>query len=106
MDSHHIEVYSDLTERALKEDGLDEFINLLLQRMVILENMMENNVNIDSEEASNYLLKELNILKKLEAERKKLLVEMEELSKNKKAIKKYSPKFPFPPMPVFFDKKG
>jgi hypothetical protein len=66
---------------------------------------MKNDVNI-SEEAEECLARETKILKRLKNECTKLLNEMEELSKNRKAIKTYSPKFPFPPMPVFFDKKG
>ena len=68
--------------------------------------MMKENDLIDVDEAQNYLLQETDIIERLEEERKKLLKEMDALSQSKKAVKKYSPKFPFPPMPVFFNKKG
>lgn len=106
MDSSCIEEYFELTKKALKEDDFDKFIDLLMRRKVFIEYMIERNINIDVEEAQNYLLQEINIIKRLEKERKKILIEMDALSQNRKAVKKYSPKFPFPPMPVFFDKKG
>lgn len=106
MDASCIEDYLELTKKALDEHDVDKFIDILMQRKVFLEYMMEKNIHIDVDVAEDYILQETNIIERLEGERKKLLCEMDALSQNKKAVKKYSPKFPFPPMPVFFDKKG
>ncbi|HPH42502.1 MAG TPA: hypothetical protein PLX88_07005 [Syntrophorhabdaceae bacterium] len=106
MDASYIEDYIELTRKALDEHDPDKFIDLLMQRKVFLECMMKENDLIDVDEAQNYLLQETDIIERLEEERKKLLKEMDALSQSKKAVKKYSPRFPFPPMPVFFNKKG
>ena len=105
IDDDKKKAFVDLTEKALLEDDIDKLIEYLLERNSSVEYLMKNDVDI-SEEAEEYLLKETKILKKLEDERKKLLKDMDNLSRNKAATKKYSPKFPFPPLPVFFEKKG
>ncbi|MCX5813457.1 MAG: hypothetical protein NT178_13085 [Proteobacteria bacterium] len=105
MDNDKRKAFVELTEKALLEDNIDKLIEDLLERNSSVEYLMKDDVNI-SEVAEEYLSKETKILKILENERKKLLIEMDKLSKNKAATKKYSPKFPFPPLPVFFEKKG
>jgi hypothetical protein len=106
MDSSYLEAFEELTKKALNEDDIDKFIDLLMQRDVYSSYIMDNNIAISTEEARNHLLQEDRVIKRLEDQRKKLLTEMDELSKNKAAIRTYSPKFPFPPLPVFFEKKG
>ena len=54
-------------------------------------------------ELKECLEREVDLLSRLEYERQKLLAEMEELSKSMNAGSKYRAKFPFPPLPVFFD---
>ena len=49
------------------------------------------------------LEREVDLLTRLNDERQKLLAQMDELSKNRSAAQKYRAKFPFPPLPVFFD---
>jgi len=97
--------FVELTEKVLLEDDIDKLIEDLIARNSSAEYLMKNDVNI-SEEAEGYLIKETEILKRLEDERKKLLIEMDKLSKSKAVIRTYAPKFPFPPLPVFFEKKG
>ena len=102
----HLKRFEELTGQALRENDVDKFIELLLQRDMHAQHLVKNNIEIDKEEKEKYLFMENEIIRRLEEERKNLLKEMECLSKNKKAIRTYSPKFPFPPMPVFFEKKG
>ncbi|MCX5806294.1 MAG: hypothetical protein NT010_09560 [Proteobacteria bacterium] len=106
MDTSYIENFEKLTKKALKEEDIDKFIDLLMQRDAYSEYIMDHNIAIIAEEAQNYLLQEEKVIQRLEDERKKLLTDMDELSKSKAVMRTYSPKFPFPPLPVFFEKKG
>jgi hypothetical protein len=106
MDSNPIDSFEDLTIRALKQTDVDNFIDCLLKREASVDYLTGSHVRLDEGEAKQYILRENEVLERLEAERKKLFKEMDSLSKNRKIVKKYSPKFPFPPMPVFFDRKG
>jgi hypothetical protein len=106
MDSSYIETFAELTNKALNEDDTDKLIDLLMQRDAYSTYIINHNVAMRTEDARNYLLQEDRVVQKLENERKKLLIEMDELSKSKAVIRTYSPKFPFPPLPIFFEKKG
>ncbi len=105
LDDDKKKTFIELTEKALLEDDVDKLIEDLMERNSSVEYLMKNDVDI-SEEYEEFLLKETKILERLENERKKLLKDMDELSRNRSVAKAYSPKFPFPPLPVFFEKKG
>jgi len=64
--------------------------------------------DIELEEATLkvWLEKEQEVLARLQEERKRVLRDMDGLSRRRAAVRQYSPKFPFPPMPVFLDKLG
>jgi hypothetical protein len=106
MDSNYIETFEKLTKKALKETDIEKFIDLLMQRDAYSEYIVNHNVAISTEEAEKFLVQEDRVIQRLEDERKKLLIDMDELSKSKTVMRTYSPKFPFPPLPVFFEKKG
>jgi hypothetical protein len=105
MDDDKKKTFFELTEKALLEDDVDKLIEDLLERNSSVEYLTKNDVDI-SEESEEFLFRETKILERLENERKKLLKDMDELSRNRSVVKAYSPKFPFPPLPVFFEKKG
>lgn len=100
------DTFRELTKRALSEEDRDKFIDNLMERESVLEDLKKNNIPFKVEEAKEDLLRETKIAERLEDEYRKLMREMEEFSRSKKAMKKYSPQFPFPSMPVFFDKKA
>jgi hypothetical protein len=106
MDSKYIETFEKLTKIALDETDIEKFINLLMQRDAYSEYIINHNIPISKEDAEKYLMQEGRVIQRLEDERKKLLIDMDELSKSKTVMRHYSPKFPFPPLPVFFEKKG
>jgi len=107
MDAEDLKLsFVNLTERAMPEKDVDKFIERLLEREPYAMDLINHRIELKEDEIKDYLSKEEMILERLKRERTKLLQEMETLSKNRKASKAYSPKFPFPPMPVFFDKKG
>lgn len=105
MNQGNIERFDELTKNALIEEDEDKFINLLLERSKFSEGLVKNNVVLDKEKAATMLVQENRLSRRLEEERRITLQQMEQLSKSRKTIKAYSPKFPFPPMPVFFEKK-
>lgn len=98
--------FRELTKRALSEEDTDIFIDNLMEREALLEDLKRENLSFGIEEAKDDLLRETKIAERLEDERKRLIKDFEDLSRNKKAMKRYSPPFPLPSMPVFFDKKA
>ena len=100
------DAFRELTKRALSEEDRDTFIDDLMEREALLEDLKRENLPFGIEEAKEDLLRETKIAERLEDERKRLIRDFEDLSRNKKAMKKYSPQFPLPSMPVFFDKKA
>jgi hypothetical protein len=105
MDAEDLKIFfSNLTDRALPEGDIDKFIEYLLEREPYAMDLINHRIKLNEEEINNFLSKETRIIERLQQERVKLLQEMERLVKARTASKAYSPKFPFPPMPVFFDK--
>ncbi len=95
--------HAALTDRALPEEDTDKFIECLLERGPYSMDLINHRVRLDEQEAAEMLEKELKILEKLKEERARLLNEMDQLSKTRKAVRGYSPAFPFPSMPIYFD---
>jgi hypothetical protein len=95
-----------LTEKALPEKDLDKLIECLLEREPYCMELINRKISLDESEVEDLLVKETKIIERLEKERINLLKDMDNLSKNRAAIRTYIPKYPFPPMPVFFEKKG
>lgn len=101
-----VEQIIDLSSKALSEKDRRKFTSLLQDRSTLLAQIASKDIEVDEATLWAWLEKEQEILTRLEEERKRVLMEMEGLSKRKMAVRQYSPKFPFPPMPVFFDKLG
>ena len=106
MNDWEKEEFIRLTEKALDEEDPDRFIEDLMKRDAHTGALLKNDPGSFGAETTLCLAHEQQILERLERERKKIIDEMDRLSKNKKAIRTYSPKFPFPPMPLFLNKKG
>jgi hypothetical protein len=96
----------DLSSKALTEKVRERFISCLKERGDLLAQIVGKDVELDEGALRAWLDKEKEILTRLEEERKRVLEAMEGLSRRRVALRQYSPKFPFPPMPVFFDKLG
>ncbi len=94
-----------LSREALKERSRERLIDLLMERGRLISDAQTSGSRLDLplHELKECLEREADLLSRLEYERKKLLKQMEELSKSRSAVRKYRSKFPFPPMPVFFD---
>ncbi|MBA4416594.1 MAG: hypothetical protein C0392_01595 [Syntrophus sp. (in: bacteria)] len=105
MDAEDLKLsFMKLTDRAMPGKDIDKFIEYLLEREPYAMDLINHRIELTDDEIKDFLSKEKKILERLKQERTKLLQEMERLAKNRKASKAYSPKFPFPPMPVFLDK--
>jgi len=100
------EHFVELTESAVAEEDADRLIRVLKGRNQITTELMKSGQNFDEKAVAKCIALETEILKRLEKERKQLLKNMEDLSRNRAATKVYTSKFPFPPTPAFFDKKG
>ncbi|MCX8023086.1 MAG: hypothetical protein N2745_09980 [Syntrophorhabdaceae bacterium] len=100
--------FKRLTHEALGKDDTDSFIEVLLQRNAIIERIMEENVEVVLKEEERLLFIEMEdkILKRLEGLKEDVFEELTKISDKRRAIRTYSPKFPFPSMPAFFDKEG
>jgi hypothetical protein len=105
-DPQLINRFVSLTRKALSEEESDRFLEDLLERDGLMRELVEKGPVLSPEEAGICLFQEGRVLARLEEERTKLLKDMEDLSINRKAVTAYVPKFPFPSMPVFFDRTG
>ena len=94
-----------LSREAQKERSREKLIDLLMERRGLIFDAQTSGSRLDLplDELKECLEREGDLLSRLEYERHKLLEQMEELSKTMNAVHKYRAKFPFPPMPVFFD---
>ena len=94
-----------LSREAQKERSRERLIDLLMERGRLIFDTQTSGRRLDLplHELKECLEREVDLLSRLEYERQKLLAQMEELSKSRNAVQKYRAKFPFPPMPVFFD---
>lgn len=101
-----IEEFKALTINALEEEDGESFIEILIKRDELIKKIVKENIELNSDEIDYLHGLEEKISERLEAERKNVIEGISTISEKKRAIRKYTPKFPFPPMPAFFDKKG
>jgi len=101
-----LDEYKTLTLDALEADELDAFMEILLKRDALIGKIIKQEISLEPDELSYLMSLEERILERLEEERREIIHDMADVGEKKRAIKRYTPKFPFPPMPAFFDKKG
>jgi hypothetical protein len=106
MGLEHMRNFIDLTLNALDEADADTFIEILMTREKERMQVMQEDMHLDEEVMKSCIEKETRLMERLEKERSRLFKEMGNLSQSRRAARRYSPKYPFPPMPVFFDKEG
>ena len=99
-----IEKFSELSDKGLGEEKSDKFIELLLEREPYAMDLINHGIKLDREKAKDFLEKETKILKRLKEEKARVLKEMDQLSKTRKADRQYRSIFPFPQVPVFVDR--
>ena len=96
--------FSELSDKGLGEEKSDKFIDLLLEREPYAMDLINHGVRLDEEKARDLLEKEEKILERLQKEKTRVLKEMDQVSKVRKASRRYKSTFPFPSMPVFLDR--
>ncbi|MCX7966248.1 MAG: hypothetical protein N2596_06455 [Syntrophorhabdaceae bacterium] len=101
-----IDDFKTLTFQALEETDMDSFIEILMKRDEVIKKIVKENIELDSNEIDFFYDLEKKVSERLEDARKTVVEDIDAIAEKKRAIRKYTPKFPFPPMPVFFDKKG
>ncbi|MGD0229653.1 MAG: hypothetical protein ABSC19_04745 [Syntrophorhabdales bacterium] len=105
-DQEMVERILALSSKALEEGDRGAFISCLRERATLIAHISGNVVEAREEALRVWLKREAEVSARLEKERLRVLREMDRLSARRMAVRQYSSKFPFPPMPVFFDKKG
>jgi len=95
-----------LTQTALNEPDPDKFVEYLLKRDPYIGHLLKTNPQVFGGMAEEYLCRETLILDRLEKERRETITKIDKLSKNGKAVRRYSSSFPLPPTPTFFNKIG
>jgi hypothetical protein len=106
MDPHERDNFIMLTKMALGEKNPDMFVKDLMKRDPYISCLLKNVPQEFGKMAEECLHGEVLILERLEKERKETIKKIDRLSKNRKAVRTYSSKFPLPPSPVFFNKIG
>lgn len=101
-----LDEYRALTLDALESTESDVFIEILFKRDALIEKITKEDMKLEHEEITYFVELEGKILDRLEVERRDILQDIADIGEKKRAIRRYTPKFPFPPMPAFFDKKG
>lgn len=103
MTEDSVKLFLSLTEAAIKEENEEKFVEILKERDAVLTKLRLFEPTWIKEE---HIESEKRIIERLLAIKRKLLREMESLWKKKRSLTSYTPKFPYPPPPSFFDEEG
>ncbi|MHB8110151.1 MAG: hypothetical protein ACYDHW_08975 [Syntrophorhabdaceae bacterium] len=103
INDRDIILFEELTQAALNEPDAASCVSHLLRREQISGRLAEFSQALDQEAADRLYMRETQVIDRLEQERKKLILEIDNYSKQQKAVKSYSSKFPLPPSPQFFN---
>jgi hypothetical protein len=95
-----------LAEIAVTEKDPEDFIRILKKRNTYIGRIIKEDPDVLRGDMEECLRREKLILQRLESERRKIIEQMEKLSKNKKAVATYAARYPFPSMPRFVDRDG
>lgn len=95
-----------LAEIAVTEKDPEEFIRVLKKRNKYIGRVIKEDPDLLRDDMEECLKRERLILQRLVSERRKVIEQMEKLSKNKKAVATYAARYPFPSMPRFVDRDG
>jgi hypothetical protein len=101
-----VEIFLRLTREALDTDNGEELFKVLLERETSYSSSEQFSSSLSPEHIAKMLFIERKILERLESERRKIIKDMDKLSRQMKTVRAYSAKFPFPSMPVFFNQTG
>jgi hypothetical protein len=101
-----VEIFLRLTREALDTDNGEELFKVLLEREASYSSSEQFSSSLSPEHIAKMLFIERKILDRLKSERRKIIKDMDKLSRQMKTVRAYSARFPFPSMPVFFNQTG
>jgi len=101
-----VEIFLRLTREALDKSNGEELFKVLLERETSYSSLEQFSFSLSPEHIAKMLFIERTILERLESERRKIIKDMDKLSRQMKTVRAYSAQFPFPSMPVFFNQTG
>jgi hypothetical protein len=105
LDKNIMEFFQ-LTRNALDLDNDEAFFSVLRERNVLFCLSEQLSFSLTSEYVAKMIFVERKILERLKSERKKIIKDIDNLSRQINIVKAYSARFPIPSMPVFFDQTG
>lgn len=95
-----------LTRNALGTDNNKVFFNVLIERNEMFGSIKQFSSSLSPEYIEQMISIERKIFVRLEGERKKIIKDIEKISRKINTLKAYSVRFPIPSMPAFFDQTG
>jgi len=101
-----VEDFFRMTREALDTDCVETLFAILMERETLCSSFEQFSISLSPESVTKMLFIEKKILEKLESERRKIMVDIDKLSRQMKIARVYSAQFPFPTMPAFFDQAG
>jgi hypothetical protein len=101
-----LEEFLLLSEVAAGEEDQDRLVAVLTKRNACIGRLISEEADAFADEIGECLDRETLILERLEAERHKIVKEMEKVSHARKAARSYSTSYPLPSLPRFFHNKG
>ncbi len=104
-DEKDIIFFEGMTLAALEQEDGAAFVACLLRREKVCERLAASSAHLDADVAERFCGNEMRVIERLEEERSRLLREIDRYSQNRRALRSYDPKFPLPPVPVFFSVK-
>ena len=94
-----------LSEKALAEKDRDGFLGWLIKRDGLVSQLIGKDIHAEVHALKDWLDMESHILARLKKERAQVLREADEVSRGKKAVRRYSLGCVVPPGPIYCDKR-
>lgn len=105
MDMTTMEFFQ-LTRKALDSNDDEAFFNVLIERNKMFGSIKQFSSSLSPGYIEQMISIERKIFARLEGERKKIIKDIEKISRKINTLKAYSARFPIPSMPAFFDQTG
>ena len=95
-----------ITRNALDTDNDETFLHSLIQRNALFGSLEQFSSCLSQEYIEKMIFLEEKIIERLKTERKRMIKDIDEVSRKISTVKAYSALFPIPSMPAFFDLTG
>jgi hypothetical protein len=105
LSERDIILFEEMTLAALDQENDAAFIESLLKRERVSARLAASAPGRDNDVDGRFYVNEMQVIERIEKERTKLMMAIDRYSQNLRAMRSYSPTFPFPPAPSFFSLK-